>query len=128
MRVISDASWCASVSFEQASDLKGSVYLVSGSSKQSEFADLFKKGWVEKSQSLVNADVEKKSGVVIVNEGKPINLRYGSLNDEVSDFMYANISAAIIEGGAKRDSRIHRLSGGWQKRVCRKWSKHYLNG
>lgn len=66
-----------------------------------------------------NALIEQKTGAVIVNNGLPINFHYGSLNNETSDFMFANLTAAMIEGTERRGGKIFKLSEEWQTEICR---------
>jgi hypothetical protein len=98
-------------------DLGGSdgAFLFSGSSKQIEFADV-----------LANEETTTRGKFVVANEGKPINFRYGSLDPQISDFMYANIIGAIIEGDDKVESIVHKLSDSWQEKICQAWTGYYL--
>jgi S-adenosylhomocysteine hydrolase len=115
----------SSVSMEQLIALPCQPLLISGSSKRIEFQDILSQG--EFSQSMSdNALVEKRTGATIVNKGEPINLHYGSLNNETSDFMFANITAAIIEGSGVSENKIVKLSDQWQNKICRLWSEYYL--
>jgi hypothetical protein len=75
---------------------------------------------------LENAQVETATNAVVVNGGKPINLRYGSLNDEMSDFMFADILAAVVEGSQIATPGIRKLSDVWQEEIARWWERHYL--
>jgi adenosylhomocysteinase len=115
----------SSISMEQLKSQQMRPFLISGSSKRIEFGDILTRGTVSPSP-LGNALVEKSTGAVIVNNGEPINLRYGSLNNETSDFMFANITAAIIEGSEARETKIFKLSDKWQQEICRLWAEYYL--
>lgn len=124
-KVVIGCTGTASVTLEELKTLSECPFLVSGSSKRVEFQDILAKGILSPVR-LHNAVTEKVTGARIVNDGQPINLYYGSLNDETSDFMFANITAAIIEGSDKRGGAIFRLSDKWQREVCRLWFERYL--
>jgi hypothetical protein len=70
--------------------------------------------------------IEETTNCVIVNNGEPINLRHASLNAEISDFMYANVIGAVVEGGDLQVNRIFQLSDAWQRKVCHMWAERYL--
>jgi len=116
----------AAVNLDDLMRLTNKPYLVSGSSKQIEFGDVLRRGNITKCAHLTNSDVDVSTGAIIVNNGKPINFLYGSLNDEMSDFMYADILAAVIEGGRIQRRGIRKLSEEWQAEVARRWERHYL--
>jgi hypothetical protein len=106
--------------------LRGRAFLISGSSKKIEFSDVFAQGRIAPIAEIGNALVELTTNSVIVNDGEPINLRYGSSNNELSDFMYANIIAAVVEGSSKRGNIVSPLSDEWQRRVSHLWVQRYL--
>jgi S-adenosylhomocysteine hydrolase len=124
--VIIGCTGTCSVRLEQLSGRRMQPFLISGSSKRIEFHDILAKGAIAPS-ALPNALVEQHTGTIIVNNGEPINLHYGSLNNETSDFMFANITAAIIEGSELFERKIFKLSSKWQNKICRLWSEYYFS-
>jgi S-adenosylhomocysteine hydrolase len=124
-RLIFGCTGKASVKFDELRKLRNQAFLISGSSKQIEFSDVFSKAHVIKVDTFVNAVLEPTSKAVVVNNGEPINLHYGSLSPEISDFMYAAILAAVIEGDTVRRAAIHQLSDRWQQEIAELWYEHY---
>ena len=122
--VIIGCTGMPSVKYDHLVGLLGKPYLMSGSSKKVEFEDVLVRGTFSPSK-LKNAILEQVTGTFLVNNGEPINLHYGSLNEETSDFMFANIASAIIEGSSLRAAGIHRLSDDRQKDICAHWWNSY---
>lgn len=117
-RVIIGCTGVSSVTLGQLAHLTERPFLISGSSKNVEFGDVLIDGVLSPMGSK-NALIEQKTGAVIVNNGLPINFHYGSLNNETSDFMFANLTAAMIEGTERRGGKIFKLSEEWQTEICR---------
>jgi S-adenosylhomocysteine hydrolase len=124
-KVIIGCTGRSSVTFDDLKMLSNQPFLFSGSSKKVEFYDVLARGATSPVHAQ-NALVESETGATIVNEGQPINLLYGSLSAEISDFMFANITAAILEGSTIRTSGIFKLSDSRQREICRLWFDQYI--
>ena len=74
------------------------------------FSDVFSHGKVLKSSEFENAHHEMGTDAIIANNGEPINLQQDSLNDEISDFMYADILAGVIDRKSTRLNSSHSLT------------------
>jgi S-adenosylhomocysteine hydrolase len=123
-KVIIGCSGKSSVNHDHLAGLRVGPFLISGSSKKVEFEDVIIQGKILESK-IKNASIEKITGAIIVNNGEPINLHYGSLNEETSDFMFANIASAIIEGASSHEAGIYGLSDERQRGICALWWTHY---
>jgi S-adenosylhomocysteine hydrolase len=123
-KVIIGCTGVASVNFDHLAGLPGKPFLISGSSKEVEFENVLVQGRFSQSQ-FKNASKEEITGSVLVNNGEPINLHYGSLDEETSDFMFANIAYAIIEGTSLNAPGISKLSDDSQRDICRLWWNCY---
>jgi S-adenosylhomocysteine hydrolase len=126
-KIIIGCSGVASVAYSHLAGMKPGTMLISGSSKRVEYEDVLLQGKFVPCD-LQNALRDKVSGAILVNQGEPINLHYGSLDEETSDFMYANIASAMIEGASLRVPGIFSLSEGAQQQICKLWWARYRSG
>ena len=123
-KVILGCTGAASVKLDDLRRLANRAYLISGSSRKIEFSDVLNRGQISKGRN--GQLIEESTNCVTVNNGEPINLRAASLSAEISDFMYANVIGAVVEGGDLQGSGVFQLSDAWQRKVCHLWVRRYL--
>ena len=86
--------------------IEKSIQLVSGSSKDIEF------------KAVIDAEMDN---IHVINEGTPINFKYGSLSAELGEFLFMNLNSAIQQGMEEQKGNIRPLSLDRQDRIAEEW-------